>query len=69
VPALAALGVTAQAAFGPLRRRLPMLTAALLVAIGLLTVAGKFRPMPPMTSHTMPGMSMPVAPAGAHEHP
>lgn len=46
VPALTAVGVAAQRAAGPLRRRLPMLTAGVLVVLGLLTIAGKF------TTHT-----------------
>ena len=57
LPVMAALGLAAQTAFGPLRRRLPMFTAALLVVFGLLTVAGKFRPMP-ASHHAMPGMTM-----------
>ncbi|HEY6195117.1 MAG TPA: sulfite exporter TauE/SafE family protein [Candidatus Eisenbacteria bacterium] len=69
LPVMAGLGLAAQGAFGPLRRRLPVLTAALLVVFGLLTVAGKFRPMP--IGHRgmsdMPGMS--AAPAGAAAAP
>jgi uncharacterized protein len=41
VPVMAGLGLLAQRALGPLRRRLPVLTAAALMVIGLLTVAGK----------------------------
>lgn len=69
LPVMAGLGLAAQTAFGPLRRRLPMLTAALLVVCGLLTVAGKFRPMP-MMHHALPGMTMPstAVPTGPHEH-
>jgi sulfite exporter TauE/SafE len=48
LPVMAGLGLLAQSALGPLRRRLPLLTAGLLVVVGLLTVAGKFRPMPAM---------------------
>jgi sulfite exporter TauE/SafE len=69
LPVMAGLGLAAQSAFGPLRRRLPALTAVLLVVFGLLTVAGKFRPMPAM-HHAMPGMTMPApgASSGDHEH-
>ncbi len=42
VPLMAAVGLGAQRLFGPLRSRLPALTAALLVVIGTLTVAGRF---------------------------
>ena len=61
LPVMAGLGLLAQSALGPLRRRLPLLTAGLLVAVGLLTVAGKFRPMSAM--HHTP--ALPGA-AGAH---
>lgn len=42
VPVLAGVGALAQRAAGPLRARIPVLTAAALVVLGLLTVAGKF---------------------------
>jgi len=45
VPMMAALGIGLQRTFGPLRARLPALTSVALVVIGLLTVAGKFKPM------------------------
>lgn len=45
VPIMAALGAGLQRAFGPLRARLPVLTSVALIVIGLLTVAGKFKPM------------------------
>jgi sulfite exporter TauE/SafE len=68
LPMMAGLGLAAQGAFGPLRRRLPVLTAALLLGVGLFTVANKLRPMPPMAHH-MPGMTMPTAaPQGMHGH-
>jgi len=40
VPALVAVGVGAQRALAPLRQRLPVLSAAVVLVIGLLTVAG-----------------------------
>jgi uncharacterized protein len=49
VPVLAGVGALAQRAAGPLRSRLPVLTATALVVLGLLTVAGKFQA--PHTSH------------------
>ncbi len=44
VPVMAGLGLAAQRALGPLRRRLPVVTAAALVVIGLLLVAGRLQP-------------------------
>ncbi len=41
VPVMAAMGLAAQRALGPLRRRLPVLTAAALLVLGLLTIAGR----------------------------
>ena len=41
VPIMAGLGLAAQSLLGPLRRRLPIVTAAALMVLGLLTMAGK----------------------------
>ena len=41
VPIMASLGLAAQSLLGPLRRRLPIVTAGALVVLGLLTMAGK----------------------------
>jgi sulfite exporter TauE/SafE len=60
LPVMAGLGLLAQSALGPLRRRLPLLTAGLLVVVGLLTIAGKFQPMPAM-HHVLPGAAGPPA--------
>ncbi len=46
VPAVAAIGMGAQRLFGPAQRRLPAITSAALVIIGLLTILGKFTPTP-----------------------
>jgi hypothetical protein len=43
VPVLAGVGALAQRAAGPLRARLPIFTAAALMVLGVLTVAGKFQ--------------------------
>lgn len=56
VPVLAGMGAVAQRAAGPLRARLPVLTAAVLVVLGVLTVAGKFQA--PHASH----------PPAVHDH-
>ncbi len=45
VPVMAGLGLLAQQAMGPLRRRLPLVTAAMLVVLGFFTLAGKFQAM------------------------
>jgi uncharacterized protein len=45
LPMMAAVGLGAQRLLGPARRRLPALTAAILVVIGALTVAGRFVPV------------------------
>jgi sulfite exporter TauE/SafE len=41
LPMMAAIGLTAQRALGPLRRGLPVVTAAVLVVLGLLTITGR----------------------------
>jgi len=43
VPALLAVGVGAQRLAGPLRSRLPAITAAVVVIIGLLSIAGRLK--------------------------
>lgn len=60
VPVMAGLGLVAQRALGPLRRRLPLVTAAALLVVGLLTVAGKILPGPGPAA-------CPQHPAAAHE--
>ena len=44
VPVLAAVGLAAGRLFDPFRRRLPYVTASVMIVVGLLTVAGRFRP-------------------------
>jgi sulfite exporter TauE/SafE len=51
VPMMAGLGIAAQRLFGPLRRRLPVFTAAVLVVLGLLTVGGRFHAVPASGGH------------------
>ena len=50
VPMMAAIGLGAQRLLGPARRRLPALTAAILVLLGALTVAGRFTPASAFTT-------------------
>jgi len=44
LPMMVAVGVSAQHLFGPLRRKLPLVTATLVVVLGLLTITGRLRP-------------------------
>jgi sulfite exporter TauE/SafE len=44
LPVMATLGLGLQRLAGPLRRSLPLVTASVVVAIGLLTIAGRLRP-------------------------
>jgi sulfite exporter TauE/SafE len=46
LPLLTVVGAAVQRAAGPLRRRLPVVSAAMLVALGLLSIAGKLRVAP-----------------------
>jgi sulfite exporter TauE/SafE len=47
LPAMVAVGLGAQRLLGPVRRRLPVVTAVVMIVIGMLTVAGRFvAPMP-----------------------
>jgi sulfite exporter TauE/SafE len=44
VPIMAGLGLAVRRLLGPLERRLPMVSAAVLLVMGLLTLAGKIQP-------------------------
>jgi sulfite exporter TauE/SafE len=61
VPAMAAVGLGAQRALGPMRTRLPVITSAALVVIGLLTVAGKFTPGDHAHGGSAHAMEMPAS--------
>lgn len=50
LPVMAAVGLAAQRGLGPFRRRLPALTAAVLVVLGLLTITGRLAPTAPEAS-------------------
>jgi len=56
VPVLAGIGALAQRAAGPLRARLPVVTAAALLVLGVLTVAGRFH------------ATVPTPAAAVHDH-
>jgi sulfite exporter TauE/SafE len=50
LPALLAVGLGAQRLFGPLRSRLPMLSATLVLVMGLLSISGRFSMRPAATA-------------------
>jgi sulfite exporter TauE/SafE len=59
LPVMAALGLGLQRAAGPLRRSLPMVSASVVVVIGLLTIAGRLRPaLVPQVDHASHGASV-----------
>jgi hypothetical protein len=62
VPVMAGLGLVAQRALGPLQRRLPVVTAAALVVVGVLMVAGRLQPRAHAMHGTTPtGVQAPAA--------
>jgi sulfite exporter TauE/SafE len=66
VPLLAGLGVAAQAASAPLRRRLPVFTSILLLAVGLLTVAGRWAPHRSAHAHGSAGATTTASAEAPH---
>lgn len=64
VPILAGLGFAARGALGPLARRLPLATAALLMLLGVLTLTGKLVMAP--TANAAPRTGAVPAP-GSHD--
>jgi sulfite exporter TauE/SafE len=44
LPVIASLGIGLQRLAGPLRARLPLVTAAVVIVIGVATVAGRLQP-------------------------
>jgi len=68
VPMMAAVGLGIQRLLGPFRSRLPVLTAAVLVILGALTVAGRFT-MTPHTAHAAAASELEKpAPSPVNEH-
>jgi sulfite exporter TauE/SafE len=62
LPVMIGVGLGAQRMFGPLRRRLPVVSAAALVVIGLLSIGGKLG-VRHAADHGAPGAS------AEHHHP
>lgn len=73
VPMMVAVGMGAQKLLGPFRRRLPVLTASMLVILGVLTVSGRLGAPMAHAAH-LPAAHAPAAaspesqPAPADEH-
>lgn len=65
LPIMVGLGMGLQRLAGPLRARLPLVTATAVVAIGLLSIAGRLRPMH-MTMHRTPDGLVPTSQHGDH---
>lgn len=55
LPVMATFGFGLQRLAGPIRRSLPLITASVVVAIGLLTIAGRLRPT--VAPHTSPAQA------------
>lgn len=51
LPMMAALGAGIQSLAGPLRQKVPVATAVILVVVGLYTIVGRFRVPPLASSH------------------
>lgn len=65
VPILLGLGLGAQRLLGPVARRLPLASAALVLVLGLLSISGRLHPMRMSTAgQARPGMHMEPADAG-----
>jgi len=70
VPMMVAVGMGAQKLLGPLRRRLPVLTASMLVILGVLTVSGRLVAPTVHTAHAAPaGSANTLTPAAAESAP
>ena len=71
VPMMAGLALVLQRALGPLRRRVPLFTSAMLVVLGLLTLSGRLT-MGGMGGHAVvcaPVSSAPAPPAALPSRP
>lgn len=66
LPALAAVGLAARGAFGPLSRRLPALTALAVLVLGALTLAGRLD-APAVSAGPMKATTTAPDPAAPHD--
>jgi sulfite exporter TauE/SafE len=64
LPVMVGLGLGVQRLAGPLRARLPLVTATAVVAIGLLTITGRLRPIPIPVAGAEPALVAPDPHAG-----
>lgn len=69
VPMMVAVGMGAQKLLGPFRRRLPVLTASMLVILGVLTVSGRLGAPMAHAAHTPSASVAPNAPPAAQPAP
>lgn len=67
LPVMVALGLGAQRVLGPVRRRLPLLTAVTLIVLGLLTVAGRIGGGAVASAANVPADTSAVG-SGGHVH-
>lgn len=68
VPMMVAVGMGAQKLLGPFRRRLPVLTASMLVILGVLTVSGRLSAPVAHAAHAPAAAGNAVAQPAADEH-
>lgn len=70
LPMMLSVGFGARAFFGPLRARLPMVSAAMIVALGLFSIATRFGMVPGMQwlHHLTPAVPVAGAPAAVPPH-
>ncbi|HSQ59303.1 MAG TPA: sulfite exporter TauE/SafE family protein [Acidobacteriota bacterium] len=69
LPVMATVGLIAQSAFGRWRGRLPVVTAALLIVFGLLTIAGRLGSFGGHAHHAAPNpLGAAAAPGGSATH-
>ncbi len=66
VPAMLAVGVGAQSVFGPLRKRLPSLSAFAVLVMGVLAISGHLSMRDEHMMHPMPNASSIAAPTTMH---
>ncbi len=68
VPALVAVGLGAQHLFGPFRRRLPALSAVVVLVMGLFAMSGRLGLATDHAGHGVPVAGAPAAQPMAHDH-
>jgi sulfite exporter TauE/SafE len=69
LPVLASVGLLADRAVGALKLRLPVVSASILIVLGLLTLAGRLQPMSAHRHHGMMPMGVEMSASGAADAP